>query len=485
MHGPSDKQPRSIRQKYSLDYYRRSLPTRSWKSPWNWTVLIISLLSVAGLYLLRRDQPFQAAPVSAAHSTFGANCSECHDQRWSTALRLATLSAAHRSVSDAACQKCHQAAPHVPNLLVDEACARCHQEHRPEQSLTQLADSNCTQCHANLDVHLAGASFIAPVTQFAAGDGGHPEFAVLRADASGVGPRHRARQVASFAPNAAGQGQWLDRGRLKFNHARHLAANGVFDADGKAVQLVCADCHVPDSAGAYMMPIHHETHCARCHRILLGAPLDLDVDRDLPHADVEQVRGVIRERLARAIEKNALVGAAAVATPDNRNAPSRKLPLLPRPARLAADQERELATLMELADHSVFGLEAKAGCRKCHEVDVLDGTWFVAGTGSDGAAMVPPRWLLHGEFDHDAHRAVECAACHRVDKSTQTSDILLPSIAVCRECHGVEPATVGVMPVRDDCVLCHTFHAESEPFPGVPLDRLFGESPEASASNLP
>ena len=56
---------RSIAEKYSLDYYRRSLPTRSWKSPWNYAALLLALLVIGGMYLIARDTAFQAAPVAS------------------------------------------------------------------------------------------------------------------------------------------------------------------------------------------------------------------------------------------------------------------------------------------------------------------------------------------------------------------------------------------------------------------------------------
>ena len=54
MHGAKDNQPSTIADKYSLDYYRRPLSSRSWKSPWNWTFLMIALASVAGLYFAQK-----------------------------------------------------------------------------------------------------------------------------------------------------------------------------------------------------------------------------------------------------------------------------------------------------------------------------------------------------------------------------------------------------------------------------------------------
>src|SRR5262249_21134962 len=97
---------RSISEKYSLDYYRHSLPTRAWKSRWNYVALALALLAFGGMYLFGRNKTFQAAPVASVHSSFGANCGACHDQSWGTGKRMVAASNEQHSVSNEACQKC-------------------------------------------------------------------------------------------------------------------------------------------------------------------------------------------------------------------------------------------------------------------------------------------------------------------------------------------------------------------------------------------
>jgi hypothetical protein len=63
-------------------------------------------------------------------------------------------------------------------------------------------------------------------------------------------------------------------------------------------------------------------------------------------------------------------------------------------------------------------------------------------------------WLPHARFDHDAHTGFACAGCHpNALKSTETSDILIPGIAVCQTCHAPGPGYAGA-----ECSVCHTFH---------------------------
>jgi len=76
------------------------------------------------------------------------------------------------------------------------------------------------------------------------------------------------------------------------------------------------------------------------------------------------------------------------------------------------------------------------------------------GAGLPEVAMtaIPPRWLPHSRFDHGTHRSLACTECHQATKSTETKDVLLPSIATCRECHR------DVAGARSGCVECHLYH---------------------------
>lgn len=470
---------RSISEKYSLDYYRHSLPTRAWKSPWNYLALLLALLAFAGMYLFGRNAAFQAAPVASVHSSFGTNCASCHDQSWGAGRRLATLSNKPHSVSNDACQKCHRAATHATIPLTEPACVDCHQEHRPEKRLVELADSDCTQCHQNLKQATPTAvSFLPEISQFEAGAGGHPEFALLRSTSDRVG-RNAAHLIAQFDP---GKRKWVDRGGLKFTHRLHLDPSRMLGPDRKPIQLGCADCHVSGSDG-YMQPIVYEQQCRKCHPLKLVEPFsELG---ELPHSSVEEVRGVIRDRLAKTIEKTSQ---APVESPQEP-----RLLRLPRSARLTADQERDLATKMDQAEHAIFGMEAKGACSRCHHIDEQNGEWHVhminpelpvdesPAPRDSVVEMIPSRWMRHATFDHKSHRTIACGECHQAQASSQTSDILMPSISVCQTCHGGDAATSRPH-VSADCVLCHTYHMESgtKESHGVSLEQLFPAAPAHS-----
>jgi hypothetical protein len=462
-----DKKTKPITEKYALDYYRHSRPTRTWKWWWNVAAVGLGAAVVAGVYLFERDAAFHAAPVSSVHSTFGNRCELCHDQAGHTAWRLITLGDSFHSVSDAACQACHRAAVHQTDLVAGPACVACHQEHRPDQALSHVMDGHCTDCHRQLELDDGQpASFFAEIDRFGVGGVAHPEFAVLRTSEEDVGPRHGAHAVAAFA--AAGRpgtrqdrmhgargGQWVDRGGLKFNHKMHLDPAGVVHPDREKRLLACSACHVPEASGQYMQPIEYERHCAQCHPLRLTGPLSRL--GEIPHRAVEEVRGVVRERLSRLRQESQREASADRSTspPGPPGAAPPRLALLPTPAVLSEADELKIDELMVRADHAVFGLEAKGMCRHCHHVEIRDGEWHVPHVNplvGDGVVrgspdpahraggsvgrpattnkMVPDRWLPHARFDHQSHRAIQCGECHAAAESSATGDILLPSIAV-------------------------------------------------------
>jgi predicted CXXCH cytochrome family protein len=89
-------------------------------------------------------------------------------------------------------------------------------------------------------------------------------------------------------------------------------------------------------------------------------------------------------------------------------------------------------------------------CARCHAMGPAD---------SSGLPVVPPAkvttvWFTKASFDHTAHQALTCGSCHgAAAKSTSSVDLLLPGIAVCRNCHNSARASAG-----DTCATCHRYH---------------------------
>jgi hypothetical protein len=88
---------------------------------------------------------------------------------------------------------------------------------------------------------------------------------------------------------------------------------------------------------------------------------------------------------------------------------------------------------------------------------------------------IPERWLPHARFSHLDHSATACLDCHAAAAaSTVAADVLLPSIEVCRRCHGGDGAApAGAPPPRAaagaprgapaGCISCHGYHPSPPP----------------------
>jgi predicted CXXCH cytochrome family protein len=106
-----------------------------------------------------------------------------------------------------------------------------------------------------------------------------------------------------------------------------------------------------------------------------------------------------------------------------------------------------VTTQMAAIEPSLF----KQRCEYCHtlkrEGDALPQVVSPA---------IPSRWLPHARFDHSAHRPLACAECHKAAASSETKDVLMPSIATCRECHQPRDGA------RTGCVECHRYHDKAQ-----------------------
>jgi hypothetical protein len=408
------------------------------------------------------------------------------------------------NVSDAACLSCHDGPAHNANQTFTPACGTCHIEHKGRGRLASVTDQRCTQCHADMKTK-PGTSpvFERSIRSFPSG---HPEFAIS------VKAGDSVRRVRLDQPS-----QLKDTAQIKLNHKVHLepglrgvdevsTARGVTKtlAGGR---LTCAYCHQPDDGQAYMAPVRFAKHCVACH------PLDFDMrvpSAVVPHDTPRIVRAFLRDFFTTAVEECRVVppaGAAsgkAASADDGARRRCRALALVkggddqaarprargqgeesasdaPR-GRLSrrADDEAEggdrprgrlggrqsegpgdlpsdrttrpddaagsggwIATQVADAE-SVF----KRKCAFCHTVSLTPGR-----LPEVAATAIPARWLPHSRFDHRPHRPLGCAECHRAPRSTETTDVLLPSIKTCSDCH--HQATAAA---RSSCVECHRHH---------------------------
>jgi hypothetical protein len=105
------------------------------------------------------------------------------------------------------------------------------------------------------------------------------------------------------------------------------------------------------------------------------------------------------------------------------------------------------------ADQAIRAVFSKGGaCFDCHTVRAT-------GNPTTPFAVTPValsrRYMMKGWFDHASHDTESCASCHAVKGSKLSSDVNLPKLAKCQECHGGQDAHKEV---PSACAMCHDYH---------------------------
>ena len=366
------------------------------------------------------DEAWESGELSAAHRFFGEDCAACHKE-------------AFVQVRDAQCLACHQAIEnhadpqqfHVAELT-DTRCATCHKEHGGAAPIVVTEQQFCADCHRDLQ------DLVAETTVLDVGDFGddHPEFrpAVIADPAT----MERVRISLDAEPGPR------ENSNLKFPHDEHLKVGGVRSPTGLQ-DLDCGSCHRADPGGASFLPLRMEEDCRECHRLNFEPKMPT---REVPHGLPLEAILMLNDFYA---------GVALRGGFDDPGAPAavRRRPGSP----LAADARTAvLAWAEEKAALVADGLFGKSLCGSCHLVEAAAdevGGWTVA------PVHVADRWFVKSPFDHASHTATPCRDCHEAPESKVSSDVLLPGIADCRECHGGETAADKV---RSTCTMCHVFH---------------------------
>lgn len=326
-------------------------------------------------------------------------------------------------------------------------CVECHSEHEGAGPMEGTKQQFCSSCHSSLDTRL-------PDTKIAnAGDFGtaHPQF------------QPRVRTVPgdiSQSERISLDRKPVDDGGLKFPHNVHLSAtNGVAKMArslsvkyGFGAALACKDCHTKTADGVRFLPVKMETNCGMCHS--LGVERIGDTVRTLRHGDPKMVvadlrafyraGGPFRVRTQQVIEGRR------------------------RPGDYGSSG-RYYAYFGNVnygrADSAIRAVFSRGGvCYDCHIISAPP-----AGTDNWGVGKVQQtlRYLEKGWFDHGAHKTETCKSCHSAAKSTLASDLILPGIKTCRNCHGGEGSRTDV---PSSCAMCHSYHAD-DGAPWVPREK--------------
>jgi pSer/pThr/pTyr-binding forkhead associated (FHA) protein len=398
----------------------------------SWVLALLVL--VFGLVLpgIAFEQYWLAGPVHSVHSSTASECRNCH----------VTL---FQRVPDQACADCHTVDKHVAQsaakVLGEVRCASCHLEHNEPPQLVNRHQRLCADCHKELpsDVALEDAEDFLDA---------HPEFKVsLLVPRNGTGSEPGAlTRIDAIEWHVVhiplSEAQGADQSNLIFNHTVHLDASGIVTPDGRHV-IECSECHVPEPGGARMQPISMDEHCSTCHTLSFDPD---DPSRSVPHGDPETVlQSLVEYYSAR------LLGGDPDATEQRLRRPGRAL--------TRAERDRAAAEARVQALQVAEDLFERRACTNCHQVTRLDSAvtvpWHVQ------PVRLTESFFTHANFSHAAHETevTTCDGCHRASQSETATDVLIPGIESCRDCHGSGFANRNkAAQTPSTCIMCHEFH---------------------------
>jgi hypothetical protein len=416
----------------------------------------------AGAVLL--DSAWTSGELSLKHHDLEDNCESCHVN-------------AFESVQDETCVSCHKdTGDHAPmsrlakgspalspgdaiQWTIGEAlgkegplgCVSCHSEHEGPVRAASGNEAFCSNCHDKLDTRLTDTD-LANAHDFGKA---HPQFRPLYYASFGAAKPVRA------APGSTP----IERSGLKFPHDVHMNARG--GAARMAVSLKqygkpleCADCHELTADRISFKEVKMEQSCEGCHSLVAGRIAGGGFSK-LRHGDVKDLAEDLakistgpRPRLAPARQRPGQIGSAA--TP------------------YRADFGRPVRAYIGISN----ALSVGGVCTECH----------LPTTGPSGQAdlmpvNLPDRFLSSGYFNHEAHKKQECTDCHAADKSKVATDLLMPDLKSCRECHLGATAVKTKKIVPSDCAMCHAYHVPAGQWTG--LGQTKGPAPHYRPAPLP
>ncbi|SDH14000.1 MULTISPECIES: cytochrome c3 family protein [unclassified Duganella] len=380
------------------------------------------------------DAQWNPGTLSASHQPFGLDCKSCHSKPF-------------QQVQDKDCLACHKGiGNHVADkvasmpALHETRCATCHRDHQGAEGLVsqnrRYIGAGCASCHGDLESKLPGTQ-VANVKDFAKA---HPQFRVQVAASETTFVRLRQSSVPITQANT-----------LKFPHDIHVAAGGIAGPNGKT-RLECASCHRPNAGNDGFERVSMQRDCQSCHTLAFEPALS---QRQVPHGSVPEVLSTLREFYSYvggskvALDTPPAGGKVFTVRPGMQDHPASSFVRGPGDARA-----RAAAAATELFE--------KTSCIVCHSVNRVAGPGKAGTPGADLpqwqiAPLAPQHaWMPKATFNHAAHRQAPCADCHLAGKSDKASDVLMPTIKECRDCHaGTEPV---VGKVKSDCAMCHGYH---------------------------
>ncbi len=405
------------------------------------------------------DHVWTSGELHAAHELVtGENCAGCHGKPF-------------ERVQNEACEACHGAiqdhvsagflaansAPVAAGTLdfganANERCGVCHREHNEPSTLVSDADSDCVQCHAADGGIDRGIDPLAAVAGFTPET--HPvyEFSLPRFTLENfAGSKDDGWRIDAVSETEIANSP--ESSQLIFPHDIHLDVGEVSDlTSGEA--LTCGSCHSMSVDGEHFLPIDMETHCQDCHQLDFD---ESDPDRSLPHARLKEavlaLEGMLLKKYFDPDDTGELFAYRRLPDRAERSAGCTDTP--------DVCVERELKEIVEAQ------FAGDIGCAACHEFerqdskDIEDQFWV-------HPVKLPQDFVPDARFDHQAHQVLRdnttndlligdqaCATCHAAEASERATDLLMPAMTTCYECHGDRSSASQVALA---CIDCHAYH---------------------------
>lgn len=383
------------------------------------------------------DASWRTGALSVKHHGLENSCEACHVEPF-VAVRDETCLSCHKDIGDHAAQPRQAVArgpmewadaaqwdvAHALNKPGPGACTDCHTEHEGAGRMEPTRERFCADCHGSLDARLTDTA-LGNASDFGKA---HPQFQAVLTTA----PGQTKPQRISLAAHPR---QWNG---LRFPHELHLNRRGgvaqmarrLGTRNGYGEPLECNDCHRPTADGVRFLPVDMENDCESCHSLVIDQVGG--TYRKVRHGDAAQARAELMA-LGRASRPAIVTGRRR---PGQYGAGGLYRADFGGPATGAALLARAMA---------------KEGlCGECHTPAGARGSLEVM------PVTQPARYFMHGWFDHEDHKQEQCTSCHAANTSDASSDLLLPEIGQCRECHQGESARTAEVP--SGCAMCHSYH---------------------------
>ena len=427
---------------------------------------------------MQADLSWNSGPISLMHANLKNDCATCHTK-------------AFVSVKDKACVECHEklgdhadvkdmraAKPSLSGFEANlnkvsemfarpiERCASCHVEHNSRAKIMPASQKMCADCHRDLDKSVPHTKLL-NVSDFGSD---HPQFRpsiITLPDFDK--PKFTSISLDDNPKGFSG---------LKFPHKMHMEQGGSVakmagQIGGKFSMGIdsgvnCADCHRPEAGGALFDPVNMGQDCAVCHDLVFED--DDGYARTLRHGEPDEVIASMRD----------FYQAKALGNIRDAEMNSRTRRRPGKAASLRDLNRRELA--FKQADQrtaaKVNAIFSEGGaCFDCHKID------RPAEIASLDFAILPisvnDQFYPKSPFDHASHDIgnLTCETCHAAKESKSSSDILLPKIKICQECHiGEESYAAGGKMAQgtlpSNCLTCHTYH--NGPHAGIMGVQIWG-----------